>query len=245
MCHKKKHNISPAIKRTLYIRWSGHRCLFPQGPFQHVPTRGNHRPKRFHFPLATSFIHSTDSSTTWRTTSATCSHLRQRLFPQRLQYHNRSVSPSLGGHSRTDFHGHRRLFQQGVVAVLRSLSTHLVRPHPPKQLAASVLFVYRAEDPLLPLSQSLSTAGRYTTRPTTAASMPGSHGPPRQLVPWSSTLFLKARSFDTFPLSHRFKKPLSMSFSSAALSKANCCKALHLFVHTRCPDPSSPSFDDG
>ena len=25
---------------SLYIRWSGHRCLFPQKPFQHVPTRG-------------------------------------------------------------------------------------------------------------------------------------------------------------------------------------------------------------
>ena len=35
----------------------------------------------------------------------------------------------------------------------------------------------------------------------------------------SSTFFLKARAFDAFLFSHRFRKPLSMSFSSATLSE--------------------------
>ena len=99
--------------------------------------------------------------------------------------------------------------------------------------------MFRAEDSLLPLSQSLSVAGRGTTRPSTPwsdrvsaearpASMPGAFGPTRQLAPWSSTFFLR---------------PCSKSLLT--LSAAECRKALHLFVQYRCLDPFSPSLDDG
>ena len=334
---------------SIYIRWGGHRCLFPQRPSQHVPTRGNHRrliPQRFHFPLATSFIHSIDSSTTWRTKSATCSHLRPRLFPQRrgrtivATSCLRRLFPSLGVRSHVRFLGRQRLFtaeapapssplvseappialrslpheipgtsaplpaevpvpqpfepvpaeapipkslrvllgsevalarvstaisassNKGSSCIAPSLSVYrtarTARPSTPssvpgalgptRQLAPSVLFVYRAEDPQLPLSQSLSTAPACRARAHQSGSISqrvcrspapalalgpidppaaGSHGR-STFFPRSSTFFLKAHSFDIFPLSHRFKEPLSMSFSSAALSKAKCRKALHL-----------------
>ena len=51
-------------------------------------------------------------------------------------------------------------------------------------------------------------------------------------------------AFDAFLLSHRFRKPLSMSFPSATLSAAKCRKALNDFVQARCLDPPSPSLDD-
>ena len=71
---------------SLNIRWGGHRCLLPRRPL--VPTQGNHRrllPPRFHFQFATSFIHSIDNSASWRTKSATCSHLLSYRVPGRPQ----------------------------------------------------------------------------------------------------------------------------------------------------------------
>ena len=206
MPEEEKQHQSRSEKNFSTLHCARTRSRIPQRPLgrsslplstKAVPARADSRqpsrlfPQRFHFPLASSFIHSIDSSAAWRTKSASCSHLRQRLFPQRLQCHLLTGVWPVRVEQKIPCSRSRNRFPQRVGA-------RPVHPHPP--------------------------------------------APPRQLAPWSSTFF---PSFDTFPLSHRFKELLALSFSSATLSKAKCRKALHLFVQTRCPDPSFPPFDDG
>ena len=102
MPEEEKQHQSRSEKNFSTLHCARTRSRIPQRPLgrsslplstEAVPARADSRqpsrlfPQRFHFPLATSFIHSIDSSAAWRTKSASCSHLRQRLFPQRLQRH--------------------------------------------------------------------------------------------------------------------------------------------------------------
>ena len=80
------------------------------------------------------------------------------------------------------------------------------------------VFVSVGDQGVCPAAQSLHPSTPHSAEAPVPSSLRSLPYRIPQLAPWSftfprsSTFFLKARSFDTFPLSHRFKKPLSMIF---------------------------------